>query len=221
MSTSRNLSILLALSLLTGCGKVSQAPNELTAGAAWESLAGRGSPTSAADGGSEKDAGPGRDALCDGSGDIRLMFVQGGGFVPPYYFFTNPHGAAFFAIDGKCRFFAELNYMRGILSGTLTPAEADQLSADLHWDALAGWGNWGRGKDMGCPDAGDSTLIRARVAASCTCGCDAQAPKGLEAALGKAYDWVQKLTSSGKAARRCGERAHRLGQLIQRRSAEV
>jgi hypothetical protein len=88
--------------------------------------------------------------------------------------------------------------MRGILSGTLSSAQADQLSSDVHWDALAGWGDWGSGKDLACPDAGGVTLIREKVAASCTCGCDERAPQGLGDALGKGYEWVEKLTSMGK-----------------------
>jgi hypothetical protein len=237
MSIVRNHWLLLSLPLLVACGKVVHEPNELTAGGAAESFAGRrasdpaegagtnvdssragsggSSPTvtpesdggmaradagtppkPAADGGT-KDAGTAREPLCDGSADMRLVFVVGGGFVDSTYFFTNPHGHAFFAVDGKCRFFAGQNYMRGILTGTLSPAQADQLSADVHWDALAGWGDWGTAKDFGCPDAGGLTLIRAKVAASCTCGCDDKAPQGLGDALGKAYEWVEKLTSSG------------------------
>jgi hypothetical protein len=231
MSKTRNLSMLLSLSLLAACGKVTEQPDELTKDASASAQAGSRAmtggaggtetdampaadggaasdagtpPKPAADGGSEKDAGAAKDAgpahepLCDGTQDMRLEYLVEGGFVDSTYYFTNPHGHTFFAIDGKCRFFAGDNFMRGIISGTLTSAQADQLSADVHWDALAGWGDW-PGSPSGCADGSGVTLIREKVSVTCVCGCGDKAPKGLDDAQTKAYAWVEKLMSMGKA----------------------
>src|SRR5205085_8818482 len=104
---------------------------------------------------------------------------------------------SFFAVDGMCRFYAGQNYMRGIATGTLTKADADSLSADVHWTELAGWA-WDLKRDESCPDAGGLSLIRAKISAGCSCGCDADAPKGLDAALSKAQQWVTKLGDQGE-----------------------
>jgi hypothetical protein len=156
-------------------------------------------PKPAADGGSGKaDAGTvSAEPLCDGSADLRLTYESGGGFVETTYFFTNPRGSAFFGVDGKCQFYAGQNYMRGIVSGTLTEPQAAELSKAVHWDELAGW-DWSVNKDQSCPDAGGSSLTRAKMTAGCSCGCDPTAPKGLDEALSSASEWVERLMKQGK-----------------------
>jgi hypothetical protein len=174
----RALAVLLLLLPLTACGQVVDPHPD-------NGSAGQAAPPSA------RDAGP----LCDGSSEMRLTYESGGGAVDETYPFTNPHGHVFLAIDGTCRFYASMNYMRGIASATLSQADADALAKDTHWSELAGW-HWTN--DYGCPDAGGVGLTRAKATASCTCGCDAGAPKGLDDALSKAYEWVQRLTTSGQ-----------------------
>jgi hypothetical protein len=182
----RSISLLLLLLLLIACGSVVDSnPSHGSAGAGSDSFAGSASTRARA-----------RVPLCDGSTDIRITYELGGGAVEETYGFTNPDGFAFFLIDGSCRYYAGQNYMRGIVSGTLTPGEAQEFSTDLHWSELDGW-TWGA-KELGCPDASGATLSKAGVAATCTCGCDAGAPKGLDAALSKAYAWVERLTREGQ-----------------------
>lgn len=152
----------------------------------------------AADSGADEDAGTSSSALCDGSDALRLGFVSEGGFLNPAYGFTNPHGHSFIAIDGKCRFYSGDQYMRGIVSGTLSPADAAQLSSDLHWNELDSWAYYGFGKDGTCPDAGVMGLMKAGASAGCSCGCDSVAPSGLGDALQKAHAWVGKLRAAGK-----------------------
>lgn len=154
-------------------------------------------PDPAADGG-KPDTGTSRDALCDGSQEMRFTFATSGGFVWESYSFTNQYGLTFLLIDGSCRYFAGENYMLGIISGTLTQAEADELSNDVHWNELSGWGDWGTRKDAPCPDSGLVSLSRSNVVAACSCGCDPTAPKGLADALAKSYAWVQRLMTQGK-----------------------
>jgi hypothetical protein len=179
---------LLTLVLLFACGRTVDPEPDGKAGS------GATSPSAgtAADGGLHPTDAP----LCDGSDEIRFMYESAGGHVDDAYGFTNPYGHAFLFVDGSCRYFAGDNYMRGIASGTLTQAEADELSKDVHWRELDAW-TWGVVGEFSCPDAGSVTLNKARVSASCSCGCDKGAPKGLEAALAKGYEWVERLVSEG------------------------
>jgi hypothetical protein len=154
-------------------------------------------PPLAADGGSVDAGTVSTEPLCDGSSAMRLTFESGGGFVDQLYFFTNPHGHAFLAIDGKCQFYVGQNYMRGIATGTLTEAEAAELSKDVHWFELAGW-DWNVNKDAPCPDSGGISLTRAKITAGCSCGCDDAAPKGLNDALSNASKWIDRLMTEGK-----------------------
>ncbi|HKU41906.1 MAG TPA: hypothetical protein VJR89_27300 [Polyangiales bacterium] len=160
--------------------------------------AGTPPPKSAADGGSEDDAGSAPATLCDGSQALRLAYYSSGGFVAQTFGFTNPYGLAFLAVDGKCRYFVEDYYMHGIISGTLTPTEAEQLSAELHWNDLDSWAAYGLSKDAPCPDSGVVALIKAKASAGCSCGCDPAAPSGLGDALQKSYQWLDKLKKAGK-----------------------
>lgn len=154
-------------------------------------------PPLAADGGSADAGIVSTEPLCDGSSAMRLTYTSGGGFVEQMYFFTNPYGGAFFTIDGKCQFYAGNNYMRGIATGTLTEAEAAELSKDVHWFELAGW-DWNVNKDAPCPDSGGVSLGRAKISAGCSCGCDDAAPKGLNDALSNANKWNERLMTAGK-----------------------
>lgn len=158
-------------------------------------------PKPAADGGKdEDDAGSSSsEPLCDGSDAMRLAYVSdGGGPLWPTFGFTNPRGHAFIGIDGKCRFYVGQNYMRGVVSGTLSTSEAAQVAADFHWNDLDGWAGYGVSKDAPCPDAGIVAVMKAKAAAGCSCGCDPAAPAGLADALKHAYEWLDKLAASGK-----------------------
>jgi len=169
-------------------------PTERDGGAAVDASA----PSNPAADGGKADAGTvSTEPLCDGSSEMRLTFESGGGFVDQLYFFTNPHGHAFFAVDGKCQFYAGQNYMRGIATGTLTAAEAEALSKDVHWFELAGW-DWNANNDAACPDSGVVSLTRAKINAGCSCGCDDASPMGLNDALSSAYMWIDRLMTEGK-----------------------
>lgn len=202
----RALILLITLPLLHACGSdADPSPDAGTTLAGTSGMAGAGGDTagksggagSAAGGGAEDAAVPDSDALCDGSSEMRLVYNVSGGFVVDTFAFTNPRGATFLAIDGTCHYYVLQNYMRGIQSGTLSAADADALARDLHWHDLASWA-WDLQKDMACPDASGVLLSRAHVSAGCSCGCDANAPRGLGDALTQAQQWVTRLTTSGK-----------------------
>jgi len=131
--------------------------------------------------------------LCDGSDDIRLGFMLGGGFVPSSYQFTNPYGIVFAAIDGHCRYYASRNYMEGTYSSTLTADEAAQLADDLGFDRIDSWAGH-HGKN--CPDAGGVTLATTTAALTCVCGCDG-APAGAAEAIQRLSEWAARLIEQG------------------------
>lgn len=113
------------------------------------------------------------------------------------FFFTNPYGFQFLAIDGSCQFYTSSDYRLGIASGTLANDEEEELSKALHWYELDDWGRSAR-SDEACPDAPEIQLGKAKSLAACTCGCDADAPLGLSEALMSAPDWVKRLEQRGE-----------------------
>ena len=133
--------------------------------------------------------------MCDGSDALRFIQVtEGGGqSITPYYF-TEPHGYSFFAVDGKCRYYVEDDYMRGIFTGTLTPDDAAQLSADMHWSELDGWVDLE--SEGSCFDASTATLIKPNAAVGCYCACKA-APMGLTEAMRNVTKWQEKMLEEG------------------------
>jgi hypothetical protein len=137
--------------------------------------------------------------LCDGSDDIRLaLFDGGGGPLPESYAFIHPSDHARLLINGQCQFHVEGDHLDGIRTGKLSTSEAEQLAHDVMWDELATWSyDWHQ--DQSCPDAGYATIAGAQGFGSCSCGCDANAPSGLDGALLKAYEWAARLASEGQA----------------------
>ena len=139
--------------------------------------------------------------LCDGSSDVRVMAGWNPGLGVESAAFTSPYGRAFFAIDGKCRYYAQDNPAHAIVRGQLTPEQATELSADLAWEQLPAWGNYHPATQ--CADAGGVTLGTQQVAFNCgpseehNCGCGAAAPAALPAVLKNALRWHAMLMKSG------------------------
>jgi hypothetical protein len=147
-----------------------------------------------ADGGSPADP----DRLCDGELEIRLLYTAGGGgLVEDTFHFTNPFGFFFLAIDGKCRYYLNSHADCGIVAGVLETSDEQQLSAALHWRDLAAWSAQNR-MDGSCPDAGLVMLGRSNAVATCSCGCDPNAPAGLADALQRAHEWLMQLEARGQ-----------------------
>ena len=132
-------------------------------------------------------------AICNGSDEVRLRVIVEGGFVWSAYKFTNPYGLKFIVVDGKCRYYASSDFMAGIVTGTLSAAEADQLETDIRWaqlDALSF-------ADLACPDSGSTTITKPGARAYCSCGCDDDAPSGLAEAIAGAGTWLDALPKRG------------------------
>lgn len=132
--------------------------------------------------------------ICDGSPDMRLGITAGGGFVVSTYMFTNPYGSQFLFVDGQCRYYASVDYMQGIATGTLSSAQAQQLAADIGWSMLPAWSTY---SDTQCPDAGASIIMQPSYAVTCICGCQDMGPPGLAVAMTKALEWVENLNTQG------------------------
>lgn len=148
-------------------------------GAGGGSTAGAGGSTGGAGGnvgGAGGSAGGTVEPLCDGSDALRAVASEGGGFVEPTYEFTNPYGFRFLFVLGTCRYFMSRSTLEGVLTGHLFYPDA--VEDVLGWSGLAAWSSH---EDMSCPDAGATIITNGSNRASCTCGCDDNAPPGMRA----------------------------------------
>jgi hypothetical protein len=123
--------------------------------------------------------------LCDGSDEVRLVMGSGGGMVEDTYNFLTPDGE-YVLIDGQCRYYVVGPDPSRIPSGTLDAAEAEALAAGVGWENFPTWTPYIDAES--CPDAGSAYMIAPDVVLTCTCGCDATAPAGLEQAMTAAYE---------------------------------
>jgi hypothetical protein len=137
-----------------------------------------------------------RTPICDGSDALRLGVLGGNigfGVSQGAAFMRGP----FMVVDGKCRFYASWNGMKGILTGTLDAAEADQLEQDLGWDMLPSYGQYMK-YDPQCADGGGAVISDGTSSFACLCGCDPAAPSSLGRAYDAASDWIKRLEGEGE-----------------------
>ena len=134
--------------------------------------------------------------LCDGSESARLVMGGGGGFVDESYEFLTPDGE-YVVVDGQCRYYVVGADPSRILSGALDETQAEALSNAVGWPSYSSWSPY---HDlMSCPDAGSSYLLAPDVVLTCTCGCDENAPSGLEDAFEQASTFRTSFESDGTA----------------------
>jgi hypothetical protein len=134
-------------------------------------------------------------ALCDGSSDVRLAYVQSGGFVYGGYEFQAYQGWVFFAVDGTCRFWSSRDPIQGVRSGTLTPAQAATVETKTHFRQIPALSAYEDHES--CPDAGGISLARGKQVVFCTCGCDPKSPPEMTDALDGANDVRQTTLADG------------------------
>lgn len=134
--------------------------------------------------------------LCDGSDDVRLGWSSAGGQVESTYEFTNPYGHAFLFIDGHCHYYASESWLKGVVQGELSPAEAKQIQQKLLLTDIA---RLAYHDAESCPDAGAFWLRAADGYVDCTCGCDEKAPHAAQQALDQAGMLAAALTMQGAA----------------------
>lgn len=131
---------------------------------------------------SPRDNPPPLDRMCDGSSELRFAaVVSGGGMVPGYDQFLKPYAWKFLLVDGTCRYYVSTDVSGEIRTGTLSATEELELSSAAGWGSLAAWD--GHIDDSECLDGAGERLFGPGASAGCTCGCDSDAPEGLEAAL--------------------------------------
>jgi hypothetical protein len=155
-----------------------------------------GTHTGASDSGVPPDAEVMATPICDGSDDIRLAMFHTSGYGNPLTdYFMQPFGI-FAAIDGHCRYYGTWTAMRGVVTGTLDAADAEQLASDVHWSNFASFdGYMSRSPD--CSDGGGAVTTDGKHSFACVCGCDPAAPPGLEPISEAARQWLMRLAMTG------------------------
>ncbi|MBE7478929.1 MAG: hypothetical protein HS104_02910 [Polyangiaceae bacterium] len=133
--------------------------------------------------------------LCDGSDSIRFLLTSGGGYVEPEYSFTSPYGSTYLVVTGKCEAYVAGDYMTGVRVATLSEVQAETFASDVRLSKIASWKDH---EDQGCPDAGRNSISDGKSFAWCSCGCDPDAPAGLEAAQDGAFSWHTTLLAQGE-----------------------
>lgn len=108
-------------------------------------------------------------ALCDGSSDVRLVFLVNGGrkTVPDSYFYFG-YEQQFLAIDGQCHFWTTETDDGRVLEGDLSLERAQELEQQLSFESLGHLGF----RDGGCTLPERLFLWTPGGAAGCLCGCD-------------------------------------------------
>jgi hypothetical protein len=81
-------------------------------------------------------------ALCDGGDDVRFAYGQGLGARQPILAFGAAEGAAYIAIDGRCRFWLYDTTLQGLRGGVLDPEYANgALAKQLHLGLYTNFAN--------------------------------------------------------------------------------
>jgi hypothetical protein len=128
-------------------------------------------------------------ALCDGSEDIRFVWLEGGGFVSSYYYFTESRGVSFVAIDGQCRFWRSTAPGGVVYTGVLEPEDATSFASAVDYERVLEIGTFEDPPD--CNDGGTNVIWTPESRITCSCGpcsSDPSAPPGWTVAFGAMSD---------------------------------
>ena len=137
--------------------------------------------------------------ICNGSNGYRFgVFDSGTGPLEPSPtgHFLQVYGGPFVVIDGDCHFHASLNPMSGIVTGTLSAADATQLESDVDWSMFLTFGQFAKWAP-GCADGGGYITGDGSHSFACLCGCDPAAPPSLSRAQEAAAQWLMRLAGNG------------------------
>ena len=107
--------------------------------------------------------------LCDGSAGPRLIFNNPAGIAMLPGAFPGYGTQAFFVIDGHCRYWAGESFLKGIHTGTLSPARAQSIAALLHHQELSRLTSIYKGA---CPDSPPRTVSDGVNNVRCSCNCE-------------------------------------------------
>jgi hypothetical protein len=110
-----------------------------------------------------------------------------------------PQASAFFAVDGECRFHAVGDYRAGYATGILSEQQEIELSRELAYTELLRTGTQWFQHPAGCSDFPGLVATTSAGTVSCACGCPAQTPEAISAALQtNAEVWLERLLEQGQ-----------------------
>jgi hypothetical protein len=92
--------------------------------------------------------------LCDGSADVRFLYVSTGGFVEVPFLYRS--GSRFLAIDGQCRYWLGEANLEGLRGGELEPERAQVIARDLQYGQYASVPSYA---PQACDDCGSTILV--------------------------------------------------------------
>jgi hypothetical protein len=109
--------------------------------------------------------------LCDGSEDVRFLWVGSGsdGLENNYFFFAEARGAGFLAIDGQCRFWQAGGATDPVTSGTLSAEDAAAFATAIGYERFAEYAPYN--DQEGCLGVGLTRIWSPDSRAHCLCAC--------------------------------------------------
>ncbi|HKO92647.1 MAG TPA: hypothetical protein VJU61_15940, partial [Polyangiaceae bacterium] len=109
--------------------------------------------------------------LCDGSDDVRFLWVAGASDgITEYSGFAQLRGGGFLAIDGQCRFWSAREAARPVTSGTLSAEDAAAFARAIGYERFAEYTPLDDAPD-GCTGLGITRIWSPASRAHCSCGC--------------------------------------------------
>jgi hypothetical protein len=107
--------------------------------------------------------------LCDGSEDVRFLWVDGIFSGSEYWRFADDRGSGFLAIDGQCRFWRARGGTGPVTSGTLSAEDAAAFSSAIGYERFAEYPRYN--DQEGCVDEGLTRIWSPDGRAHCICAC--------------------------------------------------
>jgi hypothetical protein len=149
-------------------------------------------------GASNTDDLPEVEPICDGTTNLRLVYVALRGFASYGSSFTDRYGSTYLTVDGTCRYWASSDTLNGLRSGVLSPDTANELSNELHFGRYSTAEGY-RDQDQ-CPDAGPAFLRDSTGTISRPfCGME-NAPRVVREAFARGSSLAQELAEAGEPA---------------------
>jgi hypothetical protein len=134
--------------------------------------------------------------LCDGSQAVRLSYSSalGGGPLPASAAFTEKWGFNFLTVTGTCQYWAGFTAFRGFVSGTLTDAQAKDLSVAM---SFGRFGEFSEFTGDYCVDGNTRYLRDPSGKMQCNCDCSG-GPSAYQEAFAQASGWARSLYEMGE-----------------------
>jgi hypothetical protein len=145
----------------------------------------------------ETDDLPVVEPICDGTTNVRLVYVAIRGFGNYGSNFTDRYGSTYLTVDGTCTYWAGSDTLNGLRFGVLSADTANELSNELHfgrYSTAAGYRD-----PYPCSDAGPAFLRDSTgTISSSFCGIE-NAPRVVREAFARGSSLAQELGAAGEA----------------------